>query len=81
MRRLETLKGDLEVRYDYSVYAAFRLVDRYNDGYITLDNLKSFFRAHYLYCTDRELLSVIRRMDTDGDAKVGYSEFSDYMRV
>jgi hypothetical protein len=31
-RRLESLKRELEVQYDYSPYAAFRSVDRYNSG-------------------------------------------------
>lgn len=44
MRRLENAKADLEVRYDYSVYAAFRAIDRYNEGYIHSENLGSFYR-------------------------------------
>jgi Ca2+-binding EF-hand superfamily protein len=79
-RRLDILKGDLETRYDYSVYAAFRTIDRYNEGYVSLDNLKYFFRAHHYYYTERELLSIIRRIDTDGDAKISYTEFSDYLK-
>ncbi len=40
LRRLESLKGDLSYRYDYSAYAAFRSIDRYNDGFIKIDSLK-----------------------------------------
>ena len=68
------------MRYDYSVYAAFRTIDRFNEGYLNVENIKSFFRQHYVYLTDREALNIIRRIDTDGDAKISFTEFSDYMR-
>ena len=68
-------------RYDFGVYNAFRSVDRYNDGYIDSINLSSFLRQHNQYLTDRELLAIVRRIDTDGDARISYTEFSDFMRV
>ena len=43
-RRLEVLKRELEVQYDYSPYAAFRSVDRYNSGRIDTVNAGSFLR-------------------------------------
>ena len=79
-RRLEVLKHDLEVRYDYSTLAAYRAVDKYNDGRITTHNLGSFLRSTGHYATERELLQIIRRIDTDGDAKIQYAEFSDFIR-
>lgn len=79
-RRLDILKRDLETRYDYSSLAAYRTIDRYNDGRIDTFNLGSFLRSCGHYATERELLSIIRRIDTDGDAKLSYSEFSDYIR-
>jgi len=80
MRRLETLKEDLIRRYDYTNYAAFRTIDRDNDGFIDSVNLKNFAKHHYVYLSDREVLTLIRRIDTDGDARIGYSEFSDFMK-
>ena len=32
------------------------------------------------YASERELLSIIRRIDTDGDAKLAYEEFSEFLR-
>jgi len=79
-RRLEVLKHELECRYDYSTLAAYRAVDKYNDGRITTHNLGSFLRSTGHYATERELLQIIRRIDTDGDAKIQYAEFSDFIR-
>ena len=78
-RRLDLLKGDLEVRYDYSSYAAFKSVDKYSEGYINTYNLGQFLKNNGYYANERELLAIIRRIDTDGDAKLSYSEFSDFL--
>lgn len=79
-RRLDILKRDVEVRYDYSVLAAYRSIDKYNDGRIDTFNLGSFLRSCGHYAADRELLSIVRRIDTDGDARLSYAEFSEFLR-
>lgn len=79
-RRLSLLKGELEIRYDYSSYAAFKSVDRYSEGHINTYNLGQFLKNNGYYATERELLAIIRRIDTDGDAKLSYTEFSDFIR-
>jgi len=79
-RREEILKRDCEYRHDYTQYNAYRSIDKYNDGRIDSFNLGQFFRAQGHYATERELLAVIRRIDTDGDAKISFSEWSDFLR-
>lgn len=81
LKRIEEGKDALQMRYDYSNYAAFRGIDRYNEGNLNVFNLKQFYRMFYSYPSDRELLQLVRRIDTDGDAKVSYPEFSEFMRV
>ena len=39
MRRLDTLRRDLEIRFDYSTLACYRSIDRYNDGRINTFNM------------------------------------------
>ena len=79
-RRLEILKRELEVQYDYSPFAAFRSVDRYNSGRIDTVNTGSFLRQNGHYASEMELLAIIRRIDTDGDACIVYSEFAEFVR-
>jgi len=79
-RRLEGLKRELELQYDYSPFAAFRSVDRYNSGRIDTVNAGSFLRQNGHYASEMELLAIIRRMDTDGDAVLNYSEFAEFVR-
>lgn len=77
---MEILKSDLEVRYDYSSYAAFRAIDKYNEGNINTYNLLTFLKNNGFFATEKELLCMIRRIDTDGDAKLSYSEFADFLK-
>ena len=81
MRRQDSLKNDLEIRYDFSTLSAFRSVDKYNDGRIDNNNLGAFLRSCGTYPTETELLAIIRRIDTDGDAKLDYAEFAEFLRT
>ena len=78
-RKLDILKGELEVRYDYSSYAAFKSIDKYSEGFINTYNLGQFLKNNGYYANERELLAIIRRIDTDGDAKLSYAEFSEFL--
>ena len=79
-RRQECLKRDLESRCDYSTLACYKAIDKYNDGAINVHNLGSFLRACGHYAGDRDLVQIIRRIDLDGDAKLCFKEFADYIR-
>jgi len=79
-RRLALLKRDLEVGLDYSTMAAFRSVDRLNTGSITTVNLGGFMRDHGHFASETELLAIVRRLDTDGDASITYGEWLEFLR-
>jgi Ca2+-binding EF-hand superfamily protein len=79
-RKLEALKRELQVQYDYSPLAAFRSIDRYNSGLVTTVNTGAFLRQNGHYASEIELLAIIRRIDTDGDASIDYKEFAEFMQ-
>ena len=79
-RRVEKLKQELEVRYDYSPKAAFKSVDDINYGYIDASSLKRFLKNAKYLPSDRELAAIIRRLDLDADARLNYEEFCDGIR-
>lgn len=68
----------LTSRVDYSPFAAFRTVDRYDEGTITIENLQDFFRSFGNYLIEAEIFAIIRRIDTDGDARLCFDEFADF---
>ena len=79
-RRLEGIKGQLERSYDYSPYAAFRSIDGNNSGRINQYEVGSLLRRNGHYSSEIENIAIIRRIDTDGDASVNYSEFAAFVR-
>ena len=79
-RTLEASKRELSFGYDYSSFAAFRSVDRYNTGRINTVNMGSFLRQNGHYSSEMELVAIVRRIDADGDANLDYNEFAEFMR-
>lgn len=78
-RRTDILKRDLVVRFDYTPLAAFRSIDRYAVGRIDTINLGTFLRNNNSSPSEAQLLAIIRRVDTDGDAALCFNEFAEYM--
>mmetsp|Transcript_22918 Transcript_22918/g.35262 ORF Transcript_22918/g.35262 Transcript_22918/m.35262 type:complete len:107 (+) Transcript_22918:304-624(+) len=66
-KELEKLTYDLERRPDYSPLSVYRAVDRHNDGRMDKINLDVFFRNLNLFLSEREILALIRRIDTSAD--------------
>ena len=60
-------------QFDYS--KAFAEIDDWNYGFIDKKNLKSFLRKHGFVASKKDLMSIIRRLDLDGDAKLSRDEF------
>lgn len=81
IHRVRTLISELEKQPDYTVFAAFRTIDTYNEGKIHDGNLQEFFRSYGLYYIDEEIYAILRRIDTDGDAKLCFDEFADFFKV
>ena len=61
--------------YDYFIGGVFKSVDDWNYGYLDKNNIKRFLRKMGHVATNHELISIIRRFDTDGDAKINFEEF------
>ena len=78
--KVENFKRHLELRYDFSVSGAFKSVDDWNYGYLDKANIKRFLRQMGHIASKGEIVGIIRRFDTDGDAKVNFEEFCEGMK-
>ena len=58
----------------------FKTVDDWNYKYIDQINLKRFLIKCGIIPNDNLLISIIRRMDLDADAKLNLKEFIDAVR-
>ena len=79
IRRLDTLKADLEYRHDYTPLAAFKAIDKHNEDRIHPYTVGNFLRNLGHCASELEIMSIIRRIDTDGDAKLSYNEFAEFL--
>lgn len=78
--RLEKLKRELNLRYDWTARAAFETVDSLRDYTLNHRNIQSFLRLNGFIATDSEVVAIIRRLDSDGDNKVTLDEFAEAVR-
>jgi len=65
---------------DFSCQSAFSAVDHYKEGFIHADNLQEFFKKYYVFLEPSEIYAIVRRLDTDGDARIRYHEFEEFLR-
>ena len=78
--KAENMKRVLEATYDFKVQAAFKAIDDWSYQYIDEKNLRRFLRNSGYLASKQELIAAIRRIDTDGDAKINFDEFSEGIR-
>ena len=79
-RRLELAKKDLHLRYDFAVITAFSALDYPSTSYISRDKLYDFLRRNNKIVFNDDIDSILRRMDVDGDERLSYAEFADFLR-
>lgn len=77
---IETLKHELNTSLGFNAQALFKEVDDQGTNYIDASNLKRFLMKFGYLPNDNLLLSVIRRIDLDGDARLNFNEFMDIVR-
>jgi hypothetical protein len=74
------LKQDLAASYDFNLEALYKCIDDCNFNFIDTSNLKRFLVKCCIYPNDALLISIIRRMDLDADARLNLKEFEDGVR-
>lgn len=80
-RRLATLKRDLECSYDYSALTAYNTIDKFRTSALNTVNLGGFLREMGHFASETELIAIIRRLDTNGDASITYSEWCEFLNA
>lgn len=78
--RLDKIKRELNIRYDWNARAAFETIDSLRDYTLNQRNIQTFLRLNGFIATDSEVIAIIRRLDSDGDNKVTLDEFAEAIR-
>ena len=59
----------------------FQLIDTKNKSLIDHLTLKDFCFRNKYYATNDELIAMMRRVDTDGDSKINYNDFIQFITM
>ena len=65
----------------YSFFELFNLVDIPNQGFLDHLSLKNFLLWNEHFATKEELIAIIRRIDTNGDSKIDYQDFLNFITI
>ena len=65
---------------DQQIRAAFQVLDRDNDGFISARDLKDMMFKLGEKKSDKEVEEMIEEADTDKDGLVSYADFAEMMR-
>ena len=79
MEKMASLKLGLMISRDYSLTAAYNTLDNYRRGTVNQFVLESFFKRNLYYMSFADIMAIIRRFDTSGDAHISLQEFSEFM--
>jgi Ca2+-binding EF-hand superfamily protein len=80
-RTLEIGRRDLALRPDFSSISAFSILDFPSTNSISREKIKDFLKRNGKFALDDDIDAVLRRVDVDGDERLSYSEFSDFLRT
>ena len=69
-------KKTLERQSDFNTVAAFTILDFQRYGYLDFECLKRYLTKFKKDIKKTEINAIIRRMDSDGDGKITFNEFS-----
>ena len=73
--RLEQVKIEMEQMSDYRLSSLFKMLEPVKKKYITSFCIKKFLQRMGHKVINQELISIVRRLDIDGDSRITYKEF------
>lgn len=76
----ECLRQRLQARPGFSVYKAFKAIDKNRNGYVGFEDLKGLFSRHGYKAPQKELLGLMARFDKNQDGRISYNEFVEEIR-
>lgn len=72
----EQLRQRLSKRPSFNVFDAFGSCDLNEDGRVTKEEIRRLIQSRGFYVSDKEMTSLVEKMDKDKDGRISYSEVS-----
>jgi Ca2+-binding EF-hand superfamily protein len=73
----ETLRQRLNSRPLFNVYEAFNSLDINSNGRVTVDEINRMIESRGYFVDRKDIASVIKKCDRNGDGSVNYNEFRE----
>ncbi|CDI74841.1 EF hand family protein, related [Eimeria praecox] len=77
--KVEELRAALAHRPAFAAHKAFAALDPLGNGCLTSGDLQRYLRNHGIAVTDSEAYNLLRRLDANGDGRVSFPEFVDFL--
>lgn len=74
--KVEDEKKQLEGMDDFNTVASFYSIDKHKCGYLDFDILKKYYSKFKKEVTKTEINAILRRLNTEGEAKISFRDFS-----
>ena len=74
------MKNEIQRSFDWSLKSAFDAIDMRGDGYLSCDTFKLFLKVNGYTATMNELDAVVRRIDSNSDYMLTFTEFLDFFK-
>jgi Ca2+-binding EF-hand superfamily protein len=78
--QVECLRQELATSQDYHLERLFAVVDDCLMTWIDTNSLKRFLVKCRMYPNQRILTAAVRRMDLNGNARISFKEFTDFIQ-
>jgi Ca2+-binding EF-hand superfamily protein len=72
----ESLRQRLSKRAGFNLYEAFISCDLNDDGMISKDELRRLIESRGFFVSEKEMTSLVEKIDKDKDGRISYSEVS-----
>jgi len=74
-KQIEITRQVLAEKSAFEPYAAFQRIDRNGNGFITSFELLDYLRETDVAATEKDILTIFREHDTQGEDRISYTEF------
>ncbi|CAG9319367.1 unnamed protein product [Blepharisma stoltei] len=74
-RDAENARIALSENREFDPYAAFKALDRFNNGYLNYLDIKSFLEKNRIFASTQEVDLLIKQYDSDSDSRLILSDF------
>lgn len=72
---IDMIRQRLTTRREFSIYDAFKTLDRYDKGMISMPEFRQIFDDYGIFTSRQDIETLVDRYDQDKDGRVSFGDF------